>query len=127
MADSEKPLRRAFSGELEQLRLQVELMGVRVDQNLERVLEILRKGEKALVAAAGADDDEIDAMSVSLTEKCYDLLRREAPVASDFRLVVSALRVVSDFERIGDLALRVINLAPRQPLLKANYRVFDVM
>ncbi len=64
-------------------------------------------------------DDEIDAMNVSLTERCYDLLRREAPVASDLRFVVSVLRVLSELERIGDLALRVLKLAPDHQLLAA--------
>ena len=45
-------------------------------------------------------------MNVSLTERCYDLLGREAPVASDLRFVVSVLRVLGELERIGDLALR---------------------
>ena len=39
------PLRQAFTAELEQLRLQVELMAVRVDQNLERMREVLRTGD----------------------------------------------------------------------------------
>ena len=44
---------------------------------------------------ASAADDDIDAMNVSLTERCYDLLAREAPVASDLRFVVSVLRVLA--------------------------------
>ena len=40
---------------------------------------------------------------------------------------VSALRVVSELERVGDLALRVIKLAPKQPLVSANDRVFEVV
>ena len=58
-------------------------------------------------------DDDIDAMNVSLIERCYELLRREAPVASDLRLIVSVLRVTAELERIGDLALRVVKLASR--------------
>src|SRR5436853_409552 len=108
MADTGRPLRRGFAGELDQLRLQVEFMAVRVDQNLGRMRVTLQDGDEIVAAEALAEDDVIDAMSVSLTERCYHLLRLEAPVASDFRFVVSALRVISEFERIGDLALRVI-------------------
>ena len=91
------PLRTAFHDELDQLRLQVELMGVRVDQNLERVRRVLDEGDPGgeVVAAALAADDEIDAVHVSLLEKCYSLLGREAPVASDLRLMVGALRMSS--------------------------------
>jgi phosphate transport system protein len=120
-------LRAAFTAELEQLRIQVELMGVRVDQNLERMRDALCKGDVGVVAAALVADDEIDAMNVSLTERCYDLLRREAPVASDLRFVVSVLRVLSELERIGDLALRVLKMAPDHQLLCANDATFDIL
>ena len=49
--------------------------------------------------ATRSADDDIDAMSVSLTSRCYDLLAREQPVASDLRLIVSVLRVLGEFER----------------------------
>ena len=120
-------LRTAFNAELEQLRLQVELMDVRVDQNLERMRDVLERGDEAVVALAFEADDEIDAMNVSLTERCYDLLRREAPVASDLRFVVSVLRVLSELERIGDLALRVIKLAPEHELLESNPSTYDIL
>ncbi len=121
------PVRQSFADELEQLRLQVELMAVRVDQNLERLRGVLESGEEALVAPSLQADDEIDAMNVSLTERCYDLLRREAPVASDLRFIVSVLRVLSELERIGDLALRVIKLAPEHDLIAAAPTTFDIL
>ena len=121
------PVRSAFNAELEQLRLQVELMGVRVDQNLERMRTALCDGDVGVVAASLVADDEIDAMNVSLTERCYDLLRREAPVASDLRFVVSVLRVLSELERIGDLALRVIKLAPDRQFLAESRATFDIL
>ena len=80
------PLRLQYSAELDQLRIQVELMGVRVDENLERMREVLRTGDARLAALGVNADDDIDAMNVSLTERCYDILRREAPVAADLRV-----------------------------------------
>jgi phosphate transport system protein len=120
-------VRAAFAAELEQLRLQVELMGIRVDENLERMRTVLATGDAAAAATALAADDGIDAMDVSLTERCYDLLRREQPVASDLRFVVSVLRVVGELERIGDLALRVVKLQPDHHLLTASPATFDVL
>jgi phosphate transport system protein len=120
-------MRQGFHDELEQLRLQVELMGVHVDENLERMREVLRSGDEALAAAAVAADDEIDAMNVSLTERCYLLLSRESPVASDLRFVVSVLRIISELERVGDLALRVVKLAPDQPLLESSGVAWDIL
>ena len=124
---AEGPLRLSYSEELEQLSLQVEMMGVVVDQNLERMREVLHSGDEALAAEGIAVDDQIDSMNVSLMERCYELLRLEAPVASDLRLVVSVLRVTAELERIGDLALRVLKLAPDHALLRAAPRAFDIL
>jgi phosphate transport system protein len=122
-----EPLRHGFQEELEQLRLQVELMGVRVDENLERMRSVLSSGDELVAAAAYAADDEIDAMNVSLTERCYLLLGRESPVASDLRFVFSLVRIISELERIGDLALRVVKLAPEQRLLAGTGVAWDVL
>jgi phosphate transport system protein len=119
--------RQSFTAELEQLRLQVEVMAVRVDENLERMRTVLRDGDEKVAAVAVAGDDEIDAMRNSLAERCYDLLCRENPVASDLRLIVSVLRVLEELERIGDLALRVVKLAPDQPLLARQAPIFTVL
>lgn len=120
-------VRRSFQGELDQLRLQVELMGIKVDHNLERLRVVLAVGDEVAAAAALACDDEIDAMNVSLTERCYDLLAREGPVASDLRFIVSVLRILSELERVGDLALRVVKLNPERHLWASNAVTFDIL
>jgi phosphate transport system protein len=119
-------VRQAFAAELEQLRLQVELMAVRVDQNLERMREVLGTGDVDLAQRAIDADDDIDAMHVSLMERCYELLRREAPVASDLRFIVSVLRILSELERIGDLSLRVDKVAEQHDVIAADSVLFDV-
>ena len=126
-ADPAGPLRLTYSAELEQLRLQIEVMGVLVDQNLERMREVLERGDAALAAHALGADDDIDAMNVSLTERCYDVLARENPVASDLRLVVSVVRVISELERVGDLCLRVVKAACHHDLLSSSPRSFDIL
>jgi phosphate transport system protein len=119
--------RSAFHEELDQVRLQVELMGVRVDQNLERMREVLRSGDQRLAEVAITADDDIDAMHVSLLERCYTFLEREAPLASDLRFVVSVVRILSELERVGDLALRVVKLSPQVPDLQSAAEPWDVL
>lgn len=121
------PLRVHYGAELEQLSLQVEMMGVVVDENLVRMRQVLATGDADLAAQALAVDDTIDASNVSLTERCYEILRREAPVASDLRLIVSVLRITAELERIGDLALRVVKLYPDHELLTRSPEVFDLL
>jgi phosphate transport system protein len=111
--DAARHIRSAYQAELDQLRLQAELMGVRVDQNLELMRNALASGDEGLMGQAFAADDEIDAMHLSLLERCYDLLNREQPMASDLRFIVSVVRIISEFERVGDLALRALKLTPQ--------------
>lgn len=126
--DDSEPVRLRYTDELEQLRLQVELMGVRVDENLERMRQALESGDEAIAARALEADDEVDAMNVSLIEKCYVLLARESPMAADLRLIVSVVKVLNEFERVGDLALRVVKAATDDiPALQAEARVHDVL
>jgi phosphate transport system protein len=119
--------RSAFHEELEQVRLQVELMGLRVDQNLERMREVLHDGDERIAKVALEADDDIDAMHVSLLERCYAFLERDAPLASDLRFVVSVVRILSELERVGDLALRVVKLAPQVHLLRTATDAWDVL
>jgi phosphate transport system protein len=117
-------LRAGFQGELEQLRLQVEVMAVRVAENLERMVDAVHHGDAMAATAAIDADDEIDAMLVSLTERCYDLLAREAPVAGDLRFIVSVLRIMEELERIGDLALRVVKQTVAHDVLARHPGIF---
>jgi hypothetical protein len=115
-----QPLRAAFVADLDELKAQVEVMAVKVDDALQRSTAVLLMGDSRLAADVIAGDDDIDAMLVSLTERCYDLLVRQSPVASDLRLVVSVLRILSDLERTGDLCLRIVKLVGHQPLLASH-------
>jgi phosphate transport system protein len=120
-------LRQGFHSELDQLALQVEVMGIRVDENLERMRTVLRAGDPSVAARALAVDDEIDAMNCSLTEHCYSLLNRQGPMASELRFIVSVIRVISELERVGDLALRVVKLADQQPALSQARDAWDIL
>lgn len=120
-------VRQGFTDELDQLRLQVEVMAVRVDENLERMREFLVGGSPAVAARTVAADDDIDAMNLSLTERCYDLLAREAPVATDLRFVMSVLRVLGELERIGDLALRVVKVGEDWQVVHDHPATYDIL
>jgi len=119
--------RTGFQQELDQLRLQLELVAARVSVALADMHNVLRSGDRDLAARAIAADDHIDAMVVSLTERTYDLIRREAPVAFDLRYLVSVLRVLEELERVGDLSLRIVKQAPDQPLLAENPPIFGIL
>jgi phosphate transport system protein len=121
------PARHAFNEELGQLRLQVELMALRVSEALAKMRVVLETGDREVARSLLAGDDGIDDMHVSLTERCYELLVREQPVASDLRLVVSVIRVLGELERIGDLALRIAKLAPDYDDLSYDREILGVL
>ena len=102
-------------------------MALRVDEALQRSTTVLLTGDPELADKVVASDDEIDDMLVSLTERCYDLLGRQNPVASDLRLVVSVIRILGDLERTGDLCLRIVKLAPDHHLLRGNLETFGIL
>jgi phosphate transport system protein len=120
-------LRQQFSAELEQLRLQVEVMSVRVADAVRGARVVLETGDHVLAEHIVGADDEIDAMHVSLTERCYDLIRRESPVAADFRLVVSVLRILEELERVGDLSLRVVKAVEDHAVLARHPQVLATL
>jgi phosphate transport system protein len=122
-----RPLRAAFAFELEQLRLQIEVMALRVDEALDRSTSVLLTGDLELAQRVIEGDDEIDDMLVSLTERCYELLGRQSPVASDLRLVVSVIRILGDLERTGDLCLRIVKLAPDHQLIRGNLETYGIL
>jgi len=87
-------------------------MAVRVEENLERMRRGLSTGADHLGLEAAVADGDIDGFNVSLTGRCYEILVREAPMASDLRLVVSVVRVLNELERISDHAVAVCEGAP---------------
>jgi phosphate transport system protein len=56
-------------------------------------------------------DEHIDAVRESIENRCFTLLARQQPVATDLRTITAAMRIVSDLERMGDLAVHVAKLA----------------
>ncbi|HEV8055779.1 MAG TPA: PhoU domain-containing protein, partial [Nocardioidaceae bacterium] len=56
-------------------------------------------------------DAEIDRAREEIEDKSFELLARQQPVAGDLRMLVAALRMVSDLERMGDLAVHVAKVA----------------
>ena len=59
-------------------------------------------------------DETVDLLRHEVEEQAFDVMARQAPVAGDLRLIVTSLRIVSDLERMGDLALHVAQVARRR-------------
>ena len=81
---------------------------------MKRATAALLDADETEAERVAADDNEIDALYNLVEQRVYDLLARQAPVASDLRTMISALHVASDLERMGDLAEHIAETALRR-------------
>lgn len=92
-------------------------MGARCEQLMASALEAIETGDPKLAESVGAADRQINADELALDALALRILATRAPVGRDLRLLVTALKVVVDLERIGDEA---VNVAERAPVLAAD-------
>ena len=109
-----------FEMELESVRQRVFEMGRHVDQVLESAGKALLESDTELAHRIILGDEQTDAMELAIDHLCLEILARRQPVAGDLRLLTSALKLVIDLERVGDLgvsiAARVVELGREPPL-----------
>ncbi len=104
-------MREIFDAELKQLGDDLVAMSRRVEHAIAAAGEALLRQDLALAETVIADDLAIDALERDLDERCVLLLAQQQPVATDLRVVVSALRMSATLERMGDLARHVAQVA----------------
>ena len=103
------------SDDAEQHALQGELirMGLMAASQLEAALEVVERRDDGAAERVVANDEAIDALEQQVNHDVIHLIRR-GPMATDLRMILAALRVASDIERIGDYAA---NIAKRSLVL----------
>jgi len=111
---------REYEGELQRLRDQILLMGARIESSIVQSMAALTARDNALAEEVIRGDTETDRMEVEIDGLCLRILAKRQPVASDLRFLTTALKLVTDLERIGDLCVniaeRAIELNAEQPL-----------
>ncbi|GAB4012582.1 phosphate signaling complex protein PhoU [Nocardioides ultimimeridianus] len=104
-------MREAFVDELDATFTDLAAMCRRVESAVRDATAALTTGDSAIAERVISGDAEIDAMRERIEEESFELLSLQAPVAGDLRLVVAALRMVSELERMGDLSVHVAKIA----------------
>ncbi|GAB2471795.1 phosphate signaling complex protein PhoU [Xylanimonas ulmi] len=104
-------MREIFDAELRQVGDDLVQMSRMVESAVTRAGKALLEADLQLAQEVIAADHEIDALQRELDERCVHLLAQQAPVATDLRIVVSALRMSATLERMGDLARHVAEVA----------------
>jgi phosphate transport system protein len=102
---------KEFEGELRALRDRLCAMGGRCEQQIERAMEALNERDVTLAKKVIDADAEIDKDENDCDELAFTILATRQPVASDLRFITMALKLVTDLERIGDLAAGIAKRA----------------
>ena len=114
-------MQRHFHEELEALKQTLLAMGGLVEDQIRRVMRALIERDDVIAQEVIDRDRQVNAYDVEIDEQCVSLLALHQPAAGDLRFITTAMKIVTDLERIGDqavnIAQRVLELN-REPQLK---------
>jgi len=103
--------RRDYQQSLAALRADVNALGEDVLDQLDDALVALAERDAELAAAVVDGDDAINDRYLALEGDCVDLLALQQPVAGDLRFVAASFKILTDLERVGDLATNLATYA----------------
>ncbi|QDX41343.1 phosphate signaling complex protein PhoU [Salarchaeum sp. JOR-1] len=99
--------RESYQEKLEALRNDVLYMSELVTDRLRMALEAMQQSDEELAKDVIAGDDEVNDLYLDLEQNCIDLFALQQPVAGDLRLIASSFKIITDLERIADLAVNL--------------------
>ena len=103
-------MRTRFDMELEQLNSDMIAMGALCENAISEAMQSLFTADKAAAQRTIEEDREIDRKEKDIEALCLRLLLQQQPVARDLRVISSALKMITDMERIGDQAADIAEL-----------------
>jgi phosphate transport system protein len=114
-------MQRHFHEELDGLKQTLLAMGGLVEDQIRRAMQALLERDDVIAQEVIERDRKVNAYDVEVDEQCVNLLALHQPAAGDLRFITTAMKIVTDLERIGDqavnIAQRVLELN-REPQLK---------
>src|SRR5699024_10825937 len=104
-------MRNKFDQQLEQLHLELIKMGALCEEAISASVKALLDGDQSMAEKSIAREKDIDQKERDIESLCMKLLLQQQPVARDLRAISSALRMISDMERIGDQASDIAEIS----------------
>jgi phosphate transport system protein len=95
--------KRIFDQELEELKGLILKMGFAVQSLIHRSVEALKDQNVPLAMDLILEDSVVDQLDIDINDKCIRLIALRQPEASDLRFIMTAMRIATDLERMGDL------------------------
>ncbi|MCX7745631.1 MAG: phosphate signaling complex protein PhoU [Clostridia bacterium] len=118
--------RHYFDRELEELHLDLIKMGSLVEESIENAIHALKKQDIALARKLFINDDIIDDMESKIERKCMNLIARQQPLAKDLRTISTALKIITDMERIADHSADIAEITIRMANEKYIKPLIDI-
>lgn len=100
-------MHRSFEDDLDKLRTRVIRMGSIVEEQVEFAFRALTEGNTELAKLVMERDEKVDKLDMKIDKQCQKIFALHQPVASDLRLLLVALKINNELERIGDLAFNI--------------------
>ncbi|WP_350342615.1 phosphate signaling complex protein PhoU [Proteinivorax tanatarense] len=113
--------RQDFHKELRNLIEELLYMGNLVEQSISNAVTALQRKDIKLAKEVIGGDERIDALELEIESTCLTLIARQQPMANDLRKIATALKIITDLERISDHAVDIAKICikiDKEPLIK---------
>lgn len=106
-------IRHKYEGQLDELIKDLRRLGLRVYFNIKNALVSLSEEKRTFARETIEKDKEINQLDYEINEKVIMLITKQQPIATDLRMMMAALNISTDFERMGDNAASIAHIRLR--------------
>jgi phosphate transport system protein len=124
--DTTERVVRHFQSELEQLKTRILEMGGLAEEEVRIAIKGLVERDVTLIDQVLAGDEPVNALHIEIDSRCFTLLALYQPMAVDLRAIVAAVKINTDLERVGDLAINIGEAALRYTVHPPVKRLIDI-
>jgi len=115
-----------FQEQLEVLKERLLVMGGLAEERVRAVVEALVERNVDLVDAVQMGDEPINSLHIEVDNRCFKLLALHQPMAADLRAIVAGVKINTDLERVGDLAVNIAEAVRRYLLHPPVKQLIDI-
>jgi phosphate transport system protein len=126
MPDSGERVVPHFQEQLEVLKERLLVMGGLAEERVRAVVEALVDRNVDLVDAVQMGDEPINSLHIEIDNRCFKLLALHQPMAADLRAIVAGVKINTDLERVGDLAVNIAEAVRRYLLHPPVKQLIDI-
>ena len=126
MAEPVERVVRHFQEELEGLKTRLLEMGGLAEENVRLAVKGLVDRDHELIDRVMVGDEPLNNLHIEIDSRCFTLLALYQPMAADLRTIVAAVKINTDLERVGDLAVNIAEAARRYTTHSPVKKLIDI-